>query len=205
MILKINPDNPQPRLIKKVVEVLQKGGVIAYPTDTIYALGCDLYQKDAQLRIRHLKKHHKKKRLSIICADLKDISKYAYVSNYVYRIMRQRIPGAYTFILQATKLVPKIMLTNQKSIGIRVPDNVISLALVRELGHPIVTTSVTKPDESLYNHPEDIAQMFGKALDMVVDGGPILAEHSSIIDFTADQPVIVRRGKGNVDFITEEE
>ncbi len=119
--------------------------------------------------------------------------------------MRQRIPGAYTFILQATKLVPKIMLTNQKSIGIRVPDNVISLALVRELGHPIVTTSVTKPDESLYNYPEDIAQMFGKALDMVVDGGPIIAEHSSIIDFTADQPVIVRRGKGNVDFITEEE
>lgn len=205
MIITINPHNPQPRFIRKVVEVLREGGVIAYPTDTIYGLGCDLYSKEAQQHIRQLKKHHKSKRLSIICADLKEISKYAFVPNYAYRIMRHLIPGAYTFILRATKLVPKIMLTNQKSIGIRVPDNAISQALLQELQHPIVTTSVTKPDDSLYNHPEEIDQMFGKALALVIDGGSIVAEHSSIIDLTGDEPVIVRKGKGDLSFIREQE
>jgi len=203
MILKINPDNPQPRLIRKVAEVLQGGGVIAYPTDTIYALGCDLYQKEAHQRIRHLKKHLKTKRLSIICADFKDISKYAHIPNYAYRIMKKLIPGPYTFILQATKLVPKIMLTKQKSIGIRVPDHKIPLAFIRELEHPIITTSITKPDESLYNHPEEIDQLFGKSLNLVVDGGLIIAEHSSIIDFTGDQPMVLRKGKGDVSLFEE--
>ena len=203
MIIKINPQNPQQRLIRKVANALNKGGVIAYPTDTIYGVGCDLYQKDAIKRIHQLKRHNKNKRLSIICADLKDISKYAHVPDYAYRIMRTLIPGPYTFILEATKLVPKIMLTNQKTVGIRVPDNNISLALVRELGHPIITTSVTKPDESLYNEPEEIDQMFGKSLDMVIDGGTIVAAHSSIVDLTDDYPQVLRVGKGNVSFITE--
>jgi tRNA threonylcarbamoyl adenosine modification protein (Sua5/YciO/YrdC/YwlC family) len=155
MIIKINAENPQLRLIRKVVDVLKEGGVIAYPTDTIYGLGCDLYQKDAIERVHRLRKLSKNKRLSIICADLKDISNYAHVPDYAYRIMRSLIPGPYTFILEATKLVPKIMLTNQKTVGIRVPNNTISLALVQELGHPIITTSVTKTDESLYSDPED--------------------------------------------------
>jgi len=202
MIIKINPQNPQARLIRKVVDVLQEGGIIAYPTDTIYGLGCDLYQKDAIERVHHLKKHSKNKRLSIICADLKDISNYAHVPDYAYRIMRSLIPGPYTFILEATKLVPKIMLTNQKTVGIRVPANNISLALVRELGHPIITTSVIKPDESLYSDPEEIDQMFGKALDLVIDGGTIVAEHSSIVDLTEDYPRVLRAGKGDVRFIT---
>jgi len=204
MIIKINPHNPQQRLIRSVVATLKEGGVIAYPTDTIYGLGCDLYQKDAIKRIHHLKRHTKNKRLSIICADLKDISNYAYVPDYAYRIMRTLIPGPFTFILEATKLVPKIMLTNQKTVGIRVPDNTISLALVRELEHPIITTSVTKPDESLYNEPEEIDQMFGRQLDMVIDGGTIVAEHSSIIDLTDDYPQLIRAGKGDVSFITKE-
>ncbi|MBW2040327.1 MAG: threonylcarbamoyl-AMP synthase [Deltaproteobacteria bacterium] len=203
MIIKINPVNPQRRLIRKVTDALKEGRVIAYPTDTIYGLGCDLYQKEAIKRIRQLKRHSKNKRLSIICADLKDISNYAHVPDYAYRIMRTLIPGPYTFILGATKLVPKIMLTNQKTVGIRVPDNKISLALVRELGHPIITTSVTKPDESLYSDPEDIAHMFGKALDLVIDGGTIVAEHSSIIDFIGDYPRVLRVGKGEVSFIPE--
>ena len=203
MIIKINPVNPQQRLIRKVVGVLKDGGVIAYPTDTIYGLGCDLYQKEAIKRIHRLKRHNKNKRLSIICADLKDISNYAYVPDYAYRIMRKLIPGPYTFILEATKLVPRIMLTNQKTVGIRVPDNEISLALVRELGHPIITTSVTKPDESLYNNPEEIAPMFGKALDLVIDGGTIVAEHSSIVDLTGDNSRVLRVGKGDVSFIPE--
>jgi tRNA threonylcarbamoyl adenosine modification protein (Sua5/YciO/YrdC/YwlC family) len=201
MITKINPKNPQPRLIRKVAETLREGGVIAYPTDTVYGLGCDLYHKDAIERVHHLRKHSKNKRLSIICADLKDISNYAHVPDYAYRIMRSLIPGPYTFILEATKLVPKIMVTNQKTVGIRVPDNTISLALVRELGHPIITTSVIKPDESLYNDPEEIDQMFGKTLDLVIDGGTIVAEHSSIVDLTQDYPRVLRAGKGDVSFI----
>jgi len=201
MIIKINPENPQQRLIRKVTDTLKEGGVIAYPTDTIYGLGCDLHQKDAIKQIHHLKRHVKTKRLSIICADLKDISNYAYVPDYAYRTMKTLIPGPYTFILEATKLVPKIMLTNQKTVGIRVPDNTISLALVRELGHPIITTSVTKPDESLYNDPEEIDQMFGRQLDMVIDGGIIVAEHSSIIDLTDERPQVLRPGKGDVSFI----
>ncbi len=204
MIIKINSRNPQPRLIRKVAETLKDGGVIAYPTDTIYGLGCDLYQKNAIERVHHLKKHSKNKRLSLICADLKDISNYAHVPDYAYRIMRSSIPGPYTFILEATKLVPKIMLTNQKTVGIRVPDNTISLALVRELGHPIITTSVIKPDESLYSDPEEIDQMFGKALDLVIDGGTIVAEHSSIVDLTEDYPQVLRAGKGDVSFIREQ-
>ena len=202
MIIKINPKNPQPRFIRKVVDVLKEGGVIAYPTDTIYGLGCDLYQKEAIERVHQLKKHSKNKRLSIICADLKDISNYAHVPDYAYRIMRSLIPGPYTFILEATKLVPKIMLTNQKTVGIRVPANNISLALVKELGHPIITTSVIKPDESLYSDPEEIDQMFGKALNLVIDGGTIVAMHSSIVDLTDDFPQVLRAGKGDVSFIT---
>jgi tRNA threonylcarbamoyl adenosine modification protein (Sua5/YciO/YrdC/YwlC family) len=203
MIITINPQNPQQRLIRKVGDTLTEGGVIAYPTDTIYGLGCDLYHKEAIEKIHHLKRLHKNKRLSIICADLSDISKYAHVPDNAYRIMRTLVPGPYTFILAATKLVPKIMLTNQKTVGIRVPDNNISLALVRELEHPIITTSVKKPDESLYSDPEEIDQMFGKALDLVIDGGTIVAEHSTIIDFTGDQPQVLRQGKGEVGLINE--
>ena len=205
MVVKINSVNPQQRLISRITAVLQEGGVIAYPTDTIYGLGCDVYQKDAVERVRRLKRHNKNKRLSIICADLKDISKYAHVPDYAYRFMRQLIPGAYTFILEATKLVPKIMLTNQKTIGIRVPDNKISLALVKSLGHPIVTTSVIKPDDTLYNDPEEIDEMFGRALNLVIDGGRITPEHSSIVDLTGDAPIVLRKGKGDVSFIPVEE
>ncbi len=201
MILKINPQNPQKRLIRKVVEVLKEGGVIAYPTDTIYGLGCDLYRKEAIERIYRLKRSSKSKRLSIICPDLKYISRYAQVPDYAYRIMKRLIPGPYTFILEATKLVPKITLTNQRTIGIRVPDHPIPLALVAELGNPIITTSVIKPDETLYNDPVEIAERFGKAVDLVIDGGVIVPEHSSIIDLTTEEPRVLRVGKGDVSFL----
>ncbi len=206
MIIEVNSDNPQPRLIRRAIEIVQKGGIIAYPTDTTYGLGCDLYQKEALRRLRMLRQHHKNKRLSIICPDLKDISKYALVPNYAFRIMRQLIPGAYTFVLAATKLVPKTMLTNQKTVGIRVPDNEIALALVRELKHPIITTSVTNPDETIYyNDPLEIEEMFGHGLAAVIDGGRFVAENSSIIDLSEDHPRVLRKGKGEVSFILERE
>jgi len=198
MILTINPKNPQVRLIRKVAEVLKEGGVIGYPTDTIYGVGCDLFHPEAIRKIHRLKKLDGKKPLSFICADLKDISQYAYVSNQAYKLMKRLLPGAYTFVLKATKLVPKIALTKQKTVGIRIPDNKICLALVKSLGNPIISTSVYKPNEGLYNDPEEIDERFGRQLDLVIDGGIIVAAHSSIVDFTDDAPRVIRRGKGDV-------
>jgi tRNA threonylcarbamoyl adenosine modification protein (Sua5/YciO/YrdC/YwlC family) len=198
MIITINPKNPQSRLIRRVMEVLEGGGVIGYPTDTIYGVGCDLFNPEAIRKIHRLKKLEGKKPLSFICSDLKDISQYANVSNYGYKMMKRLLPGAYTFVLKATKLVPKIALTKQNTVGIRIPDNKICLALVKELGHPIISTSVYKPDEGLYNDPAEIEERFGKQLDLVIDGGMIVAEHSSIIDLTDDSPEVIRKGKGDV-------
>jgi tRNA threonylcarbamoyl adenosine modification protein (Sua5/YciO/YrdC/YwlC family) len=198
MILTINPNNPQLRLIRKVADVLKGGAVIGYPTDTIYGVGCDLFHPEAIRKIHRLKKLDGKKPLSFICADLKDISQYAYVSNQAYKLMKRLLPGAYTFVLKATKLVPKIALTKQKTVGIRIPDNKICLALVKALGNPIISTSVYKPNEGLYNDPEEIDERFGRQLDLVIDGGIIVAAHSSIVDFTDDAPRVIRRGKGDV-------
>ncbi|OGP94723.1 MAG: threonylcarbamoyl-AMP synthase [Deltaproteobacteria bacterium RBG_16_47_11] len=198
MIITINPKNPQSRLIRRVVEVLEGGGVIGYPTDTIYGVGCDLFNPEAIRKIHRLKKLEGKKPLSFICSDLKDISHYAYVSNYAYKMMKRLLPGAYTFVLKATKLVPKMAMTKQNTVGIRIPDNKICLSLVKELGHPIISTSVYKPDEGLYNDPAEIEERFGKQLDLVIDGGVIVAEHSSIIDLTDDSPNVIRKGKGDV-------
>ncbi len=198
MIIAINPKNPQRRLVRRVVEVLQGGGVIGYPTDTIYGVGCDLFNQEAIRKVHRLKKLEGKKPLSFICSDLKDISRYAYVSNYAYKMMKRLLPGPYTFVLKATKLVPKIAMTKQNTVGIRIPDNKICLALVKELGHPIISTSVYKPDEGLFNEPAEIEERFGKQLDLVIDGGVIVAEHSSIIDLTGDSPTVIRKGKGDV-------
>jgi len=198
MIITINTKNPQMRFIRKVVDVLKEGGVIGYPTDTIYGVGCDLFNPEAIRKIHRLKKTDGKKPLSFICSDLKDISRYAYVTNYAYRVMKRLLPGAYTFILKATKLVPKIAMTRQRTVGIRIPDNRICLALVKELGNPIISTSVYKPDEGLYNDPFEIEERFGKQLNLVIDGGVIVAGHSSIIDLTDDVPKVIRKGKGDV-------
>ena len=200
MLVRINPQNPQPRLIRRVVEALEDGGVIAYPTDTVYGFGCSLYNKKAIERIYLLKRSEKNRPFSFICADLKDISLYCKVPNYAYKIMKRLLPGPYTFVLEGTKLVPKIMLTKRKTAGIRVPNNPISLAIVTELGHPVISTSAMLPGgESLYD-PADIDQHLGKSLDLVIDGGILASEPSSVIDLTGDTPKILRRGKGDVSF-----
>jgi tRNA threonylcarbamoyl adenosine modification protein (Sua5/YciO/YrdC/YwlC family) len=198
MILPINPKNPQVRLIRKVVEVLGQGGLIGYPTDTVYGLGCDLFNPEAIRKIHRLKKKEKNKPLSFICSDLKDISRYAYVSNAAYKIMKRLLPGPYTFILKATKLVPKVAQTKQNTVGIRIPDNKICLALVKEVGHPIISTSVSNSTDGLYNDPAVIEERFGKQLDLVIDGGTIVAEHSSVVDLSEDEPAVIRRGKGDL-------
>ena len=192
MFLNINPENPQRRLIRRVVEILEKGGVIAYPTDTFYGIGCDLYNKKGINLIYKMKKRPLKKPFSIICENLKEISRYAQVNNYAYKTMKRLLPGPYTFILEGTKLVPKIMMTKRKTVGIRVPENNICLAIVGSLQRPIITTSAGLDD------PRAIEEEYKPFLDAVVDGGEMYPSPSSVISLVGDGPEIIREGKGDV-------
>lgn len=198
MITKINPKNPQERLITNVVEILKKGGVIAYPTDTYYGIGCDIMNKKAIEKIYQLKHRNKIKPFSFICSGLKNISHYAKVSNYAYKTMKRLLPGPYTFILGGSKLVPKIMLTKRKTAGIRVPDNSICLALIEALGNPIISTSATKPDGTIIYDPSLIHDFYHPRIDMVIDGGPVPGLPSSVISLINDIPEIIRKGRGDI-------
>ena len=199
MLIEINSKNPQTRLICRVVEHLRRGGIIAYPTDTYYGIGCDIMNKKAIEKIYQLKRRNKSKPFSFICSGLKDISHYAKVSNYAYKNMKRFLPGPYTFILEGSKLVPKIMLTKRKTAGIRVPDNTICLALVEELGHPIISTSATMPDGSILHDPSLIHDFFQSRIDFVIDGRThIPGQPSSIISLINDVPEIIRKGLGDV-------
>jgi tRNA threonylcarbamoyl adenosine modification protein (Sua5/YciO/YrdC/YwlC family) len=198
MILQINPVHPQPRHIARVAEVLRADGVIAYPTDTVYGLGCDIRSKKALERVRRIKKIDNKRHLSFVFADLKTISQYAQVSDNAYKILRRYLPGPYTFVLKATRLVPRIVLTKRNEVGIRIPDNRICQALVAELGNPILSSSVRMPDEQLLDDPRAIDNMYKGQVDLVVDGGVFLPEPSSIISLLEDEPTVIRVGKGDV-------
>lgn len=198
MITVINPENPQERLITNVVEILKKGGVIAYPTDTYYGIGCDIMNKKAIEKIYQLKQRNKIKPFSFICSGLKNISHYAKVSNYAYKTMKRLLPGPYTFILGGSKLVPKIMLTKRKTAGIRVPDNSICLALIEALGNPIISTSATKPDGTIIYDPSLIHDFYHPRIDVVIDGGPVPGLPSSVISLINDIPEIIRKGRGDI-------
>lgn len=199
-VIAINPYNPQKRLIKTVVEVLEKGGIVCYPTDTSYGIGCSLYNKTAIEKIYKLKKRPHSSPFSFVCDSLAEISKYCIVSNYAYRILNRLLPGPYTFILPGTKLVPKIMLTNRKTVGIRVPKNQICIDIVKELGNPIINTSAESDD------PNIIAEEYKSYIDIVVNAGIIPIEYSTIISLLDDEPKILRVGKGDVSmFLTETE
>ncbi len=201
MIIQMNPRHPQPRLVRRVVEALARGAVISYPTDTVYGIGCDIFSKSGIERIYQLKDRSRKKPLSFICSDLKDISRYAQVPDTAYRIMRKHLPGPYTFILEATKEVPRIMMSKRRTVGIRVPDNPICLSLVRELMHPIITTSANVSDMSPICDPREIDQQLGKVLDLVIDGGALPNVPSTVIDLSGEIPYVVREGKGPVDWL----
>ncbi len=198
MLIHINPENPQQRLVNQVVDVLRDGGVIAYPTDTYYGIGCDIMNKKAIQRVYQLKNRDKKKPFSFICSDLKNISDYAKVTNYAYKTMKRLLPGPYTFILDGSKQVPKMMLTNRKTAGIRVPDHAICQALVKTLGNPILSTSATAPDGTVFGDPSFIQDHFGNRIDIVIDGGPAPGDPSSVIDLTGDIPEVIREGRGDV-------
>jgi tRNA threonylcarbamoyl adenosine modification protein (Sua5/YciO/YrdC/YwlC family) len=198
MIFKINSVNPQERLMTKVVDVLKRGGIITYPTDTYYGIGCDIMNKKAIEKIYQLKQRNKTKPFSFICSGLKNISDYAKVSNYAYKTMKRLLPGPYTFVLEGSKLVPKIMLTKRKTAGIRVPDNIICLALVEALGNPIITTSATRPDGTIFYDPSLIHDFFHPRIDIVIDGGPVSGHPSSVVSLINDFPEIIREGLGDV-------
>jgi len=199
ILYRINSDNPQQRLIEKVAEILHQDGVIAYPTDTVYGIGCDIFCKRAIEKIFLIKGKSHKAPLSFICPDLKDISKYAYVSNRAYKVMRHLLPGPYTFVLRATPLVPKLMVTKIKTVGIRIPDNNICIALLRELGHPIVSTSASFGEFDVFTDPEEIDIRLGHQLDNIIDGGILGTMASSVIDLTNDDNFrVLRAGKGEV-------
>lgn len=198
MILQINPLHPQPRHIGRIVEILRADGVIVYPTDTVYGLGCDIRSKKALERVRRIKRMDNNRPLSFVFSDLKAISYYAQVSDQAYKVLRRHLPGPYTFVLKATRLVPRIVLTKRNEVGIRIPDNRICQALVAELGNPILSSSVRMPDDQLHDDPREIDRIYKGQVDLVIDGGVFLPEPSSIISLLDDVPEVLRAGKGDV-------
>ena len=192
LMLSINADNPQQRLINRVCEVLEEGGLIVYPTDTFYGIGCDLFNKRGIQLIYRLKNRPLKKPFSFLCDSLKEVSRYALVSNYAYKTMKRLLPGPYTFILEGTRLVPKIMLTKRKTVGIRVPDNEICLDIIRTFGRPIISTS------AVFDDPQSIEEAYGSFLDVIIDGGVLYQSPSSVVSLIDDIPEVIREGKGDV-------
>ena len=196
----IHPDNPQARLIKQAVEIIQSGGVVAYPTDSAYALGCDLGNKNAADKIRQIRRLNDKHNFTLVCRDLSDISTYAKVGNTEYRQIKAHTPGPYTFILKATTEVPRrLMHPKRRQIGIRVPDNPIALALLEGLSQPLMSTTLILPEEDTpMTDPYEIRALLEHSLDLVIDGGFCGFEATSVIDLSDELPEILRRGCGDV-------
>jgi tRNA threonylcarbamoyl adenosine modification protein (Sua5/YciO/YrdC/YwlC family) len=198
MLLHIHPDNPQPRNIKTVIECLMDGGVVIYPTDTIYGLGCNIFRPKAVERICRIKQvDPAKAQLSFICYDLSDLSNYTKsISTPLYRMLRTHLPGPYTFILPASKQVPRILQSKKDTIGLRIPDNTIARSIVKELGHPILSASLPGEMVEDYTDPEIMHDKFKSLVDIVVDGGPGGIVPSTVIDCTGEEPLVIRRGLG---------
>jgi tRNA threonylcarbamoyl adenosine modification protein (Sua5/YciO/YrdC/YwlC family) len=203
MLVKIYPNNPNEKQLEEVVACLRSGGLIIYPTDTVYGLGCDIYQAKAiekLCKLRNIKPE--KANLSFICADLSHLSDFVKpIDNAVYRVLKHALPGPFTFILNANNKVPKLMHSNKKTVGIRVPDNEITRNIVKLLGNPIVSTSIHDDDEVIEysTDPELIYEKYKDLVDMVIDGGYGELQASTVVDYTSDEPVILRQGKGDLD------
>lgn len=200
MLLHIHPDNPNPRNVKQVIDCLRNGGVIIYPTDTIYGIGCDIFNADAIARIVRLKNIDvKKAQFSFICSDLSHLSDYAKsVTTPVFRLLKAALPGPYTFILEASKQVPKQLKTKKDTVGIRVPDNRICHTIVTELGHPLMSTSLPMDGNvEYYTDPEIINEVFGDKVDIVIDGGIGSTLASTVVDCTSGTPEVIREGAGD--------
>lgn len=194
----LHPLTPQVRFINKAVDVLKNGGIIIFPTDTYYGLGCDLFNKEGIEQILSIKNENDTKLFSFICSDLKDISKYAKVSDYAYRTMKHLLPGPYTFILPAAKVIPKKLWSKRKTVGIRVPDHSVTLQIVKELGNPIASTSATtRLGEPIFD-PFEIKNIFNSRVDLMLASNTMSFEPSSVIDLSGEKPEIIREGAGDV-------
>jgi len=195
----VHQDDPQPRLIRSAVDILRGGGVIVYPTDSAYALGCRIGHKAALDRIRRIRKLDDKHNFTLVCRDLSEISTYARVDNAVYRLLRQSTPGPYTFILRATSEVPRrLMHPRRKTVGLRVPDNAIAAALLRDLGEPLMSVTLIMPGEELpLTDPYDIREILEHEVDLVIDGGYCGTEPTTVVDLAEEAPRVIRAGKGD--------
>jgi tRNA threonylcarbamoyl adenosine modification protein (Sua5/YciO/YrdC/YwlC family) len=198
-ILEVDPVHPSPRHVERAVELLGRGAVIAYPTDTYYGLGCDLFSKKAIEKLYALKDRNRKKPLSFLVPDLSDVAKYALVSNFAYRTMKSLTPGPFTFILPATRQVPEMMQTKQKQVGIRVPDSALARALAESLGRPIITTSATNSEGEPLIDAKDIRDELGHGVELILDGGVRLMEPSTVVSLIGDTVEILRQGKGRLE------
>jgi tRNA threonylcarbamoyl adenosine modification protein (Sua5/YciO/YrdC/YwlC family) len=193
----LHPMNPELRFINKAIKILQKGGVIIYPTDTVYGIGCDIFNKQALDRVKEIKSNPDIKLLSFICPDLKDIANYAKVSDYAYKTMKRLLPGPYTFILPAAKNVPKKLWSKRKTVGIRIPDHPVALKIVEGLGNPIVSTSTTTRKGDLLIDPLEIKSVFNFQVDLMLASGNLSGKPSSVIDLSGEEPVVIREGAGD--------
>lgn len=198
MLLSINPDHPEPRKIRRAVDALEAGEVIAYPTDTVYGIGCDLMNKKALDRLYAIKRMDRSHQLAFICPDLSDIARYAVVENQVYRVLRRLLPGPYTFVLDATREVPKLVQSKKKTVGIRVPNHAVTLALVRELGRPVISSTAAMPGGEPFVDPHEIAVAF-KGLAIVIDAGAGGLVPTTVVDLTTVPPTVIREGAGPID------
>jgi len=200
VILDIDPVEPQPWLLVRAVQVLREGGIVVMPTDTVYGLTCGITHHDAIRRIYKLKDMDPKKPLSILVNDMTMVGRYARgVSTPAYRLLKRVLPGPYTFIFPASPEVPKIMLRKRRTIGIRMPDNPIALALIAEMGEPLLSSSIRDPGQAFVNDPEEIESSLGNQVEMVIGGGVLLPVPSTVVDMSEDPPVLLRAGKGDVE------
>lgn len=195
----IHPDNPQLRLINQAVQIINSGGIVALPTDSCYALVCRLDDKDAVTRLRRIRNVDDKHHLTLLCRDLSEIALYARVDNQQYRLLKTATPGPYTFILEATKEVPRrVSHPSRKTIGLRVPENRIAQAVLEELAQPLLGTTLILPDEEHpLTDPDEIQQRLSKQLDLIIDGGACSFEPTTVLDLTSSEPVLIRQGRGD--------
>lgn len=196
----IHPENPQPRLIRQAVEILRQGGLIAYPTDSAYALGCQIGDRMALDRIRAIRRLDKEHNFTLICRDLSELATYAKVDNLMFRLIKKHIPGPFTFILEATSETPRrLKHPKRKTIGMRVPDNLIALALLEELGEPIMSSTLLLPEEEIpLTDPYDIRETLEHELELVIDGGFCGLEPTTVVDLSSGSPEVVRQGRGQL-------
>ncbi len=199
--LEIHGSHINQKVVDEAVAILRQGGVIIYPTDTVYGIGCDITQKNAIERIYRAKEMTKQKPLSFVCPDLKDISRYAQVNTSMYRILKRYLPGPYTFILPAMRSVPKTLVSKQRTVGIRIPEHPFTLALAQELGRSIISTSVNMSERTFASDPAEFASHYEGKVDLIIDSGPAYSELSSVIDLTGPVPVVLREGQGDISWI----